>query len=231
MSLSISKIILFIYQKFEINWLRKTTIAITDDVTIFTKNILDEVIYRNYANGRLRFSTSDIASVRAIRGWCYCRCVAYLTALQSVAICWVACTCNIHPTVGSLAAPSARHYGVDPVMETHPTSSPFHLPPTHCASHVKRTYDVPLHAGNSTASATIICHLNRLNSRRRVRLCHDCGKDAAKLGSRDARAPESSSREFQESLRKSLNFSACPNITSKCHSQYLWLKNAHSSSF
>lgn len=158
-------------------------------MTIFAKNDLRwEVIYRNYANGRLRFSTSDIASVRAIRGWCYCRCVAYLTALQSVAICWVACTCNIHPTVGSLAAPSARHYGVDPVMETHPTSSPFHLPLTHCASHVKRTYDVPLHAGNSTASATIICHLNRLNSRRRVHLCHVRGKDAAKLGSRDTRA-------------------------------------------
>lgn len=57
-----------------------------------------------YANGQLRFSTCAIASVRAIRGWCYYRCAAYLTALQSAAICWVACTCNIHPTVGSCRA-------------------------------------------------------------------------------------------------------------------------------
>lgn len=69
---------------------------------------------------RLRFSTCAIASVHAIRGWCHCRCAAYLTALQSAAICWVACTCNIHPTVGALAAPPAWYYGTDPVMETQP---------------------------------------------------------------------------------------------------------------
>jgi len=61
-----------------------------------------------------------IASIRAIRVWYYYRCAAYLTALQLAAICWVACTCNIHPTVSSCCvAPSARYYGTDPVMETH----------------------------------------------------------------------------------------------------------------
>lgn len=65
----------------------------------------------------------------------------------------------------ALAAPRPRG-----IMELTRSWKHIGLTASHCASHVKRTYDVLLHAGSSTASATITYYLNRLNSREQVPL-------------------------------------------------------------